>query len=450
MRTVVIGAGLAGLVSAIRIKQSGQDVVLLTKGIGGIQLGQGTVDVWGYKEAASVPGSDPNPNNDGHDHSLPGAPFISGKERYSERVVNPFVAVREAAPTHPYHAIGIDNVKRGLDYLLELLGPEYLAGSLENALLPTAVGALRPTLLYPPSMVAGVAKAGAKWVIVGIKQLKDFGAALIAGNLARAELPGGGKLDVRSAVIDFPAREGEVDSAGFTFAKALDNPETRRRFAAALKAVVQPGEAIGLPAVLGLKDPNVHRELQAQIGAEVFEIPLPPPSVPGMRMNEQLTEIAKAEGVRIVIGSKVNGFTAEDGVVVSVSAETAGKPREYKADHFVYAPGGFESGALRMDSHYNTAEQLFNLPLAGLDDVQHLITEDYWGDPQAVFKIGVNVDTSMRPLDGLTPVYSNLHAAGGILGGSHRWKEKSGEGIALGSAIAAADAVIAASGESEA
>jgi glycerol-3-phosphate dehydrogenase subunit B len=38
--------------------------------------------------------------------------------------------------------------------------------------------------------------------------------------------------------------------------------------------------------------------------------------------------------------------------------------------------------------------------------------------------------------------YSNLYAAGGILAGALRWTEKSGEGIALASAVAAADSIL--------
>ena len=41
---VVIGAGLAGLAASIRLAQRGAKVTLVTKGIGGLQLGQGTID----------------------------------------------------------------------------------------------------------------------------------------------------------------------------------------------------------------------------------------------------------------------------------------------------------------------------------------------------------------------------------------------------------------------
>jgi glycerol-3-phosphate dehydrogenase subunit B len=172
----------------------------------------------------------------------------------------------------------------------------------------------------------------------------------------------------------------------------------------------------------------------------VFEVPLPPPGVPGIRLNEALTALAKDAGVRIVAGAKVVGFESAGGKIVSVGQATAGRIRQYAADAFVYAPGGFESGALTMDSYGTVTETIFGLPLHGLGP--DLVTA---GDPgnQALFRVGVGVDSSMRVVDpaGHAP-YSNLYAAGGILAGAIRWTEKSGEGIALASAVVAADSIL--------
>ena len=44
---VVIGAGLAGLAATLRLAEAGAKVTLVTKGIGGLQLGQGTLDILG-------------------------------------------------------------------------------------------------------------------------------------------------------------------------------------------------------------------------------------------------------------------------------------------------------------------------------------------------------------------------------------------------------------------
>ncbi|MDR1790783.1 MAG: glycerol-3-phosphate dehydrogenase subunit GlpB [Propionibacteriaceae bacterium] len=398
-QVIVIGAGLSGLVAAIKSAEGGQQVTLISKGLGGLQLSQGTIDI--------------------HEQGLAGL---------------------ESPAPHPYAAIGAENVLAGVKYLAKLLGPEFLVGDAKkNVYLPTAVGAIRPTALIPPSMAAGSVRDGAKWLIVGLRRLKDFNASLIAGNLSRLELPGGGSLSARALTIDVVAREGEVDSSALTFARAFDTPDFRQRLVAAIKPELQPGEAVGLPAILGVKQHDFWRELQASLGCEVFEIPLPPPSVPGMRLNEALTAKAKALGVRFVLGSYVSGFTAAGGKLVSVTVATTGAPQEFKADKFIYAPGGFESGALAMDSHYEITEKVFGLPLHGVAPVEELILPDYW-DEQPVFKVGVSVDKQMRPLDAAgKPVYANLHAIGGIIGGAIRWKEKSGEGIALGSAWAATE-----------
>ena len=149
----------------------------------------------------------------------------------------------------------------------------------------------------------------------------------------------------------------------------------------------------------------------------------------------------------MVAGSFAVGAQTEGRRVTAVVIEAAGGKRAYAADHVVFAPGGFESGALTMDSHGTISERVFGLPLTGLDQTDLVdgwpVHADYWGDPQPLFRVGVRVDKSMRVLDGSgDPVYDNLYAAGGLLAGATRWREKSGEGIALGSAVAAVDTIL--------
>ncbi|MFT4296437.1 MAG: glycerol-3-phosphate dehydrogenase subunit GlpB [Micropruina sp.] len=418
-RVVVIGAGVSGLVAAIRLARAGAAVTLLAKGTGGLQLSQGTVDILGY------------------------AP---------DRVQRPLDALAgfaEANPGHPYGFLDAELVGASASYLAELVGPDLLVGDpAVNLQLPTAVGAIRPTALAAPSMTAGACIDGAQFVIVGLKQLKDFYPELVAYNLNRTELPGtgsagGGRLTARPAMLDFPARAGEVDSSGLTYARALDDPDTRRRFAQALKPLLGDGESVGLPAVLGLDDHSAWAEIAELVGAPVFEIPLPPPSVPGMRLNRTLTALAKAAGVRVVPGSKVTGFRSSGDSVACVQLATAGGLREFAADAFLLATGGFESGALSADSYHNVRESIFDLPLRVPEG--RLVHGDYWGAPQPLFTVGVETDAAMRVRHpGGDVVYANLYAAGGILAGATRWQEKSGEGIALASAVRAADSILAA------
>jgi len=417
---VVVGSGLAGLTTALRLRRGGARVTLVTKGVGGLQLGQGTIDILGYTP---------------------------------DRVEKPYQAVQEFAsqhPAHPYAKIGVEAVKEGIDFLREIVGDSYLLGDGEATInVPTAVGAIRPTALVPPSMINGNLKDGDKVVVIGLAQYKDFHAGLIAQNINRTTLPGGGHASARAVVVDFEPREGEYDATGLAIARSLDDARTRRMLAEGLRGFVNPGEIVALPAVLGIDN---HSEVLADfkkiLGAEVFEIASLPPCVPGMRLNNKLVVTAKNERVDYVLGSKVTGCTVADGKVVSVTVGTAGAGKEIKADAVVLAGGGFESGALKLDSHGHLHETILDLPVTMPEGVKEedLIHGDYWGSPQPLFLCGVEVDETMLVTYQGKPVHSNVYAAGGVIAGATRWQEKSGEGIALGSAIKAADAILSSVG----
>lgn len=409
---IVVGAGMAGLVAAIRLRKAGASVTLVSKGVGGIQLGQGSIDVLGY------------------------AP---------ERVADPLALLgefAEAHPEHPYATLDADAVRLGVEYLRELL-PGLLVGDADrNVLLPTAAGALRPTALIQPSMAEGVVRAGNKYVFVGLKQLKDFWPELIAGNVARTPVPSGGRLEARAVWLDMPARGTAADSSPLTYARAMDEPGYRTKFVTDLKRVVQPGEIVGVPGVLGMSDRGAFADIREQLGQPIFEISTIPPSVPGMRINDELVRIATALRVRMIKGSKVLSAVTEGSRIAGLVVGTTGRPTTFRADHVVFAPGGFESGALAIDSHMRVHEPALDLPVEAPQG--DLFVADH-NAPQPAFSSGVRTDKGMRVLDSSgVVVHDNLHAAGGILAGAYRWREKSGEGIALASAVRAADTILGA------
>ena len=406
---VVIGAGLSGLSAAVRLLQAGQEVDLVTKGIGGIQLGQGTIDLYGYGP---------------------------------ERVENPLEAIDKLPQSHPYGKLGSQAVTDSANWLKEQLGVDLLAGSPDkNVFLPTCLGAWRPTCLPQPSMLAGAPEDGKKYVIVGLRRLKDFYPQMVAENLEKAEIPGGGKVSARHIWIDIAVRKDEMDTSGLNFARALDTEDFRTKFCDQVKPHLKEGEVVGFPAVLGLKDRGAWKDIARRLGHEVFEIPALPPSIPGMRINETMTQMVRDLGVRYIIGSEVTGLTARDGRVESVTINSAGSDTIIKAKHFIYAGGGFESGTLKVDSYWNVKERAFDLPLAL--PTGPLVHDDYWGPDQPLFEVGVQVDSQMRVLDASgDPLYQNLYAAGGLLAGATRWREKSGDGIALASALRACDTIL--------
>ncbi|MFV0450987.1 MAG: glycerol-3-phosphate dehydrogenase subunit GlpB [Propioniciclava sp.] len=409
MRVAVIGAGLAGLTAALRLADGGAAVTLITQGTGGLQLSQGSLDILGYAPERI-------------DRPLAALPA--------------FVAER---PEHPYaHVAG--TVAEAVGYVADLVGPALLAGDpATNLQLPTAVGAVRPTAVAPPSMTTADVGDGNAYLVVGFRRLKDFPASLVAGNLDRTAVA---QVSARHAWVDLIARAGERDSSALTFARALDDAPVRDRLAQQLSALVEPDEIVLVPACLGLSDPGVAEALSHQVGHPVAEVALQPPGVPGMRLNQALIQAAKDRRVRIIAGSRVTGARRSNGRLDAVVVASAGHPTDVRADAFVYAPGGFESGALAVDSHGRITEVGLGLPLTATD-ARGLISEDFWGSDQALFGVGVRADAALRPVDAAGEVvWANVHIAGGILAGAHRWREKSGDGIAVATAVRAADTIL--------
>ena len=401
---VVIGAGLAGLAAAIKAADAGLSVTLITKGVGGIQLGTGTVDILGY-------GPDPVE-----------APLDA---------IPAHVALR---PTHPYAHVSPDQVGASVAWLRDLVGPDALVGDETcNVRIPTGVGALRPTCLIPPSMQAGIPRAGERYAIVGLARFKDFYPSLVAENLSRQSGPDGAPIKARALSVDYVVRDGEVDSVGTVHARSLDHEENRARLAAQIRPLLEEGEIVGLPAVLGLDDPGAWRDLADKLGHPVFEIPVQPPSV-------LLTRMASAKA-RVILGSPLKALHGAHGRVQAVEYASAGRATRVETRAVILAAGGFESGALELDSYGVVRDTVCALPVMG--PTGQLLHADFWGEEQPLFLAGLAVDDSMRVVDeNGKAVYTNLFAAGGNLAGATRWREKSGEGIALASALAAVDAIV--------
>jgi glycerol-3-phosphate dehydrogenase subunit B len=412
--TVVVGAGVAGLVAAVRLAEAGQRVVVLAKGVGATHHAGATIDVLGYApERVEKPA-----------RALPG--FVGSH------------------PKHPYARLPAKAIPESIDWLKShVTAYRYEGGWEENFLLPTAVGAAKPTAAAPESMTAGDLRAGGRFAIVGLRALKDFYPAFCADNLGRTKLPSGASISARSFQIDLPVG-GEADVGPLGYARRLEDAEVRKAMIGQLESQIEPGEIVGLPAVLGLTDPRtVWRELQDGIGAPVFEIPTLPPSVPGIRLFESLRAALRKAGGRLIMGGRVIDAVITGHRVEGVVQDTPGRPVVYGGTSFVLATGGFAAGGLSMDSYGNVSESIFGLAVSGVpprEDVRFL--PEYFGEhPMA--KSGIEVDDGLRPIDANgQPVFENLFAAGAVLAGALPWKEKSGDGISLSTGYVAASTIL--------
>lgn len=406
-RVLVVGAGLSGLACALRLADGGAPVTVIAAGAGSLQLGGAAIDVLGYR-----PGLVPRPLE-----ALAGLP-----------------------PGHPYALLGRDRVAAAVGWLGERLpGIALRGGGDENLLLATALGAVRPTAAAPAAIAAGDLRPGGPVVFAGVRPLRDFFPALVAANVAASDRV---RIEARAAEAEVDVR-GDADASPVALARMLELPEGRARVTAALRAAIgDPGGArVGLPAALGV---DRHAEVAAAVsdalGAQVFEVPTAPPSVPGIRLYRALTAELRRLGARLIVGPAVVAGARDGDRVAGLEVRVAGRTRTFPAEAVVLATGGLAAGGIQL-GRGGLREPVLGLPVAGDADgarAQAGAFAEHPGD-----RAGVRVDARMRPLraDGAV-VHPNVHAVGALVGGAVPWRELSGNGLALATGLAAAAAIL--------
>jgi glycerol-3-phosphate dehydrogenase subunit B len=185
-------------------------------------------------------------------------------------------AFMAAHPLHPYTLAGsqpLDQALQDFQALCAETGYPLLGSVQRNWLLPTALGALRPTCLAPEMMIAGdcgsnhTATTGhtppgrAPMLIVGFDPFLDFYPALVAENL------NGQYIFASDLSLDLPSLRQQRFVTGMTLARLFDTPEFRQEVAEAVKPRLGSAARVGFPAVLGLQRPvEARRDLEAAWG----------------------------------------------------------------------------------------------------------------------------------------------------------------------------------------
>jgi len=407
-RVLVVGAGLSGLACALRLADAGVPVTVIAAGVGSLQLGGATIDVLGY-----APG----------------------------RVERPLESLASLGEDHPYSLLGAARVEAAATWLAGRLPALRLQGSAaENMLLATAVGAARPTAVAPATIAAGDLRRGGPVSFASVGALKDFVPALVAANVSRAE---GISVETRACEADV-AVEGEADVSPLGLARALERSETRAQVTRALRDRIGAvdGGRIGLPAVLGVdRHAEVAAAVAEELGGEVFEVPTAPPSVPGIRVYRALTAELRRLQARLIVGSTAVAGVRDGDRLAGLEVRVSGRTRTFPADAVVLATGGLATGGIELDRD-GLREPALGLHVAGDPGGDRYGAAVFRENP--VDRAGLRVDPEMRPLDaGGAVAHPNLYAVGALLRGAVPWRELSGNGLALATGLAAADAIVA-------
>ncbi len=368
---------------------------------------------------------------------------LLGMEADRSAVGNPWQALERLASTEPLHPLcrlAPSDIRQAFTEFTAFLGEfgvSYTEPGERNLSALSPIGTLKPTLCAPQTMVAGPAAlaSGAECVMVDIHGLKGFSGPELVANLRERWSA------LRTQRIRFPdMATGEVYPE--VMARALEVPATRLRLAELLKGAAGDAKVIGLPAILGMHQPDlVHADLQRLTGLQIFEIPTMPPSVAGLRLRELFEQALPRKGATLIPQQKVTSLClADDGATLALK-DSYGEI-QVKAQAVILATGRLLSGGLEAHPE-GIREHLLNLPVLQPACRSDWYCESYT-DPRGhpINRAGIEVDARGRPLRADGQCYHpRLFAAGAVLA-HHDWiRSRSGAGIALASAWLAVQGV---------
>ncbi|MFP8951541.1 glycerol-3-phosphate dehydrogenase subunit GlpB [Natrialbaceae archaeon A-arb3/5] len=406
---LVVGGGLAGATAALAAADASDGRVrLVTYKQSTLRHASGLIDVLGYTPKGEGP------------------------------LVDPFDALAELPASHPYQRVGVAAVREALAVFDEVAGDAYAGGHTDaNALVPTHGGTVKPTARYPVSTAAGLASDERDALLVGFETLPDVDAPLAASHLEAAGVP----FEARGVTLSFPGIVRD-DAKVTRYAHLLDHNETvetaggetgaREALAAAIEPHLDGESRVGLPAVVGDEHAAAVRDdLGDALGADVFEVPMGPPSLPGIRLEELLFDALRDAGVRVTSGVPVVDYeTADDGAIDHVVVDRHGASIPHRASQYVLATGGLVGKGVESDRE-RVSEPIFDCYVPHADDRYDWFVDDVFGE-QPYARFGLVPDEELRPLtaDG-DPEFENVRAAGAVLGGYDYAAEKSGAGVSL-------------------
>lgn len=423
---VVVGAGLAGLTCGLTLAEGGARVLIVAAGQAASHWAAGPLDV------AAPPGA---------------ATSRAG------------LATLAATAGHPY-AVLADDVEPALTWLAERLAAEGLpyTGDLDAPLrsLPTGLGRTRPGAIAPQAMAAALPawQPGERLLIVGFGGFKDLWPAAVAASLRRPAVWQGGSAPtaVSAIVLELAELSGRRNLNALHLARLFDEPGSRLRILEAIARAVERASGgparIGLPAALGLHDhAAVLDEVERRLPWPAFELPLVPPSLPGMRLVVALRTAFRRAGGRIQMGEAVARVEQEQGRVARVVVPAAARDLIVQTGAVVLATGGIAGGGLVATSDGRLHEAVLDLPVEAPAADAWLAADPFEPAGHPLEAAGVRTDAELRPVDGRghRPL-AGVSICGSLLAGQRYLRERCGDGVAIASARRAALAVLEPSG----
>lgn len=381
---IVLGAELDGLLAAAHILERGYTVQLLSTGAGSLHYAPAGIHLLGYTGPMGV-----------------------------NLVSDPFASMQALGAAHPYTKLGAQVVSEALTSFNDLCDridcPFVLSGQNVTSLSPIGLGA--PIVGRFAHQATFEALRGKAVAIVSLDRVRDFDAGLLAAAL--------GQKGVRASVVE-ALRPGRV-SETVGLAKSFDALIDPSAYFSALKPKLPKGTDVVLfPAVLGLdRHQQVVQAAEAALGLPCLEVPMLPPSLPGLRLERALRRHL------ITLAAETNAnirIKSAEALPNAIRIHDTGG-RLHEARLAVLATGGVLTGGIEILSTGAARETVFDLPT---HQSAPLSTSDVEQTLTALHQTGVETDKSLT-----LPGKANIFVTGRTLAHWNPSEESSMEGVAM-------------------
>lgn len=276
-------------------------------------------------------------------------------------------------------------------------------------------------------------KFGKRVLIVNFLGYHDFFSSFIAEGLEKQ----GMECRIRFlnlSELDKTKAHGEMRSV--QIARSMDR--IWEKVAQEIRLLLKDEDTVILPQVFGLSDTTVPGRIRQAIPARVVFVGTMPPSVPGIRTQMLLRKRYQLLGGTFLMGDEAIRAHEHEGVVHSIATQNL-DAHYLEADNFILATGGLFSKGLRSNP-FQIKEPILNLDIDYPEDRNNWYNPSFAGE-QPYMGYGVKTDAQLHAVKDDIAL-KNVYAIGSILGNT-RPELGSGAGLAIGSAFAAVDQILA-------